>query len=696
MKYSHPLSSIASILLLSACTGLPCAMAQGWVSSPAAGTVTLDTGKRNPVFMVGEQIQFHIQGPGGVRWEVRGFDGEVADAGSVLGGFEIRVKPLQPGWYKIYVYGLAPHPPFGKEIAAMPFAMFRKRSGFPDLPLRGTPFGSDSSMDEPMRGVTGMGPQRYAVDASKPEESIRKLEANIALDRVYYLPYDPLRKRVLIAAFPAGTRNLAGVRQIVEHFKNDIQYWEPRNEPNGGSSGADFVEKELKPFYETVKGVDTNLKVLGPGTVSIGPLRSGLVWIEDFLKAGGAKYLDAFSFHAYNTVNGDLWLARKGMDSLQALLTKYGAAKLEKWQTEQGYFAAMYGSYQPGHQARWTMLQIMVYEQYGIPKEHNHLWYDRSHGFWNFPAWWENEDGSLNPAAVLMRVWSEELYGTQFAHAYDLGKNGNTLALGSLFRGPGKQVAIFQSAGSTDGKIELKVSSGSVLRTVNAFGVEGTIPVRGGRAMLPVDQLPVYIELQPGQSITPIPQDFGPNLALMAGVTASASGTGQHPIDKRIDNNINKIINGVYDNWFWTQQRDSQPWMDDTAGFPAWVQINLPSVQLVDRVIVFAGNPWQWMGTLLDYELQADLHGRWVTLEHVIEPAKTFKVYTRSTRTSVDSYATDRWVFMHHFKPISTSKIRLLVHDTTYGGGATLDVVNAGGQTGKHQITLREIEIYSK
>ena len=40
----------------------------------------------------------------------------------------------------------------------------------------------------------------------------------------------------------------------------------------------------------------------------------------------------------------------------------------------------MYGAYQPRLQARWTMVEMMVFEQYGTPKEHNHLWYDRSHG----------------------------------------------------------------------------------------------------------------------------------------------------------------------------------------------------------------------------------------------------------------------------------------------------------------------------
>src|SRR5207248_11086316 len=124
----------------------------------------------------------------------------------------------------------------------------------------------------------------------------------------------------------------------------------------------------------------------------------------------------------------------------------------EKWQTEQGYFAAAYGAYQPGQQGRWTMLEMMVFEQYGLPKEHNHLWYDRSHGFWDFPTWWENDDGSLNPAAALMRVWSEELYGTGFARAYDFGAVGNKLYVGNLFAGADRRVAAFPSAGDPAGK----------------------------------------------------------------------------------------------------------------------------------------------------------------------------------------------------------------------------------------------------
>ena len=85
-----------------------------------------------------------------------------------------------------------------------------------------------------------------------------------------------------------------------------------------------------------------------------------------------------------------------------------------------------------------------------------------------------------------------------------------------------------------------------------------------------------------------------------------------------------------------------------------------------------------------------------MTIEHVKEPAKTFKVFTPPTRTTVDSFYSDRWIFPHHFKPVKTDKMRLLVHDVTWGGGATKDVAKAGGQTGPHQIMLREVEVYGK
>ena len=109
-------------------------------------------------------------------------------------------------------------------------------------------------VDQVMRGVTGMGPQRHRADADKPEQTIGQLEKDLAIDQKMYLPFDPVRKRALMVAFPNGTKNLEGVRKIVDRFKDVVMYWEPRNEPNFGKNGMEkavnFVNNELKPFYE--------------------------------------------------------------------------------------------------------------------------------------------------------------------------------------------------------------------------------------------------------------------------------------------------------------------------------------------------------------------------------------------------------------------------------------------------------------
>ncbi|MCY3017894.1 MAG: NEW3 domain-containing protein [Planctomycetota bacterium] len=690
-----PLLALACVLtaLPAACGGEPehpaPARTKGWSWKTPPDMVKPDSGKRNHVFYAGEPVEFKL-GKSATSYEVRDYTGELVDQGPA--GESVTLKVKAPGWYKLYVYGKEVRKEWGDIVGTTNFVVFRNNPNFPPLPPPKTP-GGGGTEDEVMRGVTGMGPQRHRAEAAKPTESFRELDASIEPDKKYYLPFDPVRKRALMIAFPNGTKGkLDGVKKVVERYKDVVKYWEPRNEPNFGSGGADFVKNEMKDFYDTVKAVDPSAKVMGPGMVSIGPQLQG--FIHDFLRGGGAQYTDVFSFHIYNGVNGDVWLARQALGSLQEILARYGVEKIEKWQTEQGFMAAVYGSYQPRLQGRWTMLEFMLFEQYGIPKEHNHYWYDVSHGFWDCPMFWENEDGGLNPGAALIRVWSEELYGTNFAKALDFGKDGNKLYVGSLFAGEGKSVAAIMNVGCGVSELELRVKGGDKLHVVSPVGVESDVPVQGGIARVKVPELPVYVELAQGQTIEPAALDWGPNLARLPGVTAAASGTGEHPVKSSIPNSITKITNGEYENWYWQQRDGDHPWMDNTKEFPAWVEVRLPAPTQVARVVVFAPVPWQWDGTLVDYELQYDKGGQWVTLDHVKEPLKTFGVYSPPTRTSVDSFFADRWVFEHQFAPVTTAKIRLLVHETTWGGGATSIVPEAGGQTGPHQVMLREVEIY--
>jgi hypothetical protein len=596
------------------------------------------------------------------------------------------------------------NPKLTKEVIPQT-ALFSSSAGDAVAGLKGdyydnTWHNNDPAIDSVMRGVMGMGPARHKVDdAANPADAFYQLDGDIALDKQFYLPYDPTRKRNLLVAFPNGTKGKeSGVRQVVARYKGTVQYWESRNEPNATTTGADFAINEMKPFYEAVKSVDPNAKVLGPGVVCINPFM--LAWIEDFLRAGGGQYIDGFSFHGYNSVNGDVDLARQCMEGLNELLVQYGVAGKEKWQTEQGHFAAVFGSYEPRHQGRWTMVQMMMYEQFGIPKEQNVLWYDQNHGFWDFPAFWENEDGSPNPAGPLMRVWSEELYGTNFTRALNFGNPGNKLYVGSLFTGANKTIAAFMSTGNvtntnTSGSVTLRVSGSGTMRAVSPFGVTTSVAPQNGLLTLPVGELPSYLELSPGQTIEAVPANWGPNLTQSVGTTAVASGNPAFPVDPNIANDVSKIINGELENWYGEQRADAYPWMSNVTSFPATVELGLPQAKVVNRVVIYASVPWQFNSTLLDYQLQVEQNGQWVTVDNVSEPTAVVKQATPVTRTRVDSFHSGRCVFEHNFTPVITSRIRLVVNDTTWGGGANIDVVNAGGQTGPHQISLREIELYN-
>lgn len=694
---------IVSVSTLLACTSA--ALVAGWYWSLPPNLVTIYSGKRSHVFYEGEQVRFSLyylpcgacapQPSAAVRYEVRDYYGELVDEGPA--GVLVDINVTEPGWYKLYLYGASVQEPWGEIVGGTTFCIFRNDPNFPPLPSSSVSTGSHPSYDQPMRGVTGMGVQRLiAPNPTDIAGTIVSLNQDVTLDEQFYLPYDPYRDRQELVMFTKGTTNIDAVRQIVEYFRDRVRNWSPRNEPNFGSNGTNFVPNELIPFYNTVKSVSPDLNVVAPTIVTINPMPDGLFWIEDFLKAGGANYVDGISFQANNAINGDLWLGRTALGALKDVLNKYGAGDKKLWQLEQGAFAAVYGAYQPRLQGRRQMLQTMVYEQLGVPKERNYYFYNRSHGYWDFPSWWINDDGSLNPAGPLMRVWSEEVYGTRFKEAYDFGALGNNLYIGSLFEGPGKRMAAFQSAGSPDGEVELLVTGTDSLLVTKPMGGQFTLDVVDGKAILPVSELPSYVRLPEGVDISVAQIDPRPNLARLPGVSATASGTGVHPINSSIPNSITKLYNGKLENWYYTQQSSEHPWMDNTPSFPAWVVINLPSPKEIDTVIVYACPPWQWMGTLIDYELQYDSAGEWVTLEHVQEPTKTFISYTPPVRTNVDSFFSDRWIFQHRFEPVTTSKIRLLVHQASYGGGATKDIPDAGGQAlGISRINLREIEIYN-
>lgn len=59
-------------------------------------------------------------------------------------------------------------------------------------------------------------------------------------------------------------------------------------------------------------------------------------------------------------------------------------------------------------------------------------------GFWSFPTNWDDTDLSVGPTGYLMRIFSEEVFGTKFTERLDFGYLGNKLFFGSIYTGPSK------------------------------------------------------------------------------------------------------------------------------------------------------------------------------------------------------------------------------------------------------------------
>jgi hypothetical protein len=308
--------------------------------------------------------------------------------------------------------------------------------------------------------------------------------------------------------------------------------------------------------------------------------------------------------------------------------------------------------------------------------------------------WWENDDGSLNPAWSVMRVYSEELYGTQFSAAFDFGPNGNELYIGNLYSGPGKSVAAFMSNGLTNGQVTLNVTGGDgSIHVTSAFGVEHDYAVVNGQVTITAPEIPVYVDLQSGQSVQVVPQNWGTDVAQAATVTASAT-------DATSTSTLYKINNGVLENYWYYQNQTVAPWIDttlqNTQQYPAWVALNWSSDTTLDKVVVYSGTPWSYTGSLLDFDVQyLDDNGNWQTIQSVHEDPKVVQAYSSATRTTADTYYSnaDAWVFT--FNAISTTQLRVLVHSVTWGGAANGTINAAGGMGAPFPtFTLREIEAF--
>lgn len=438
----------------------------------------------------------------------------------------------------------------------------------------------------------------------------------------------------------------------------------PQNEPSMATQDRSYIAHAMRLFAGAVHTGHPDAKAIGPAFVSIQVDGFDTRGWYAFFNAGGHNYCDGLSAHAYNAVtNGDINLGRHTLDAFSELMNDFSVS-LPLWQTESTHaFNSVYGVYHP-RRARVPIIQTLLLEQYGFPKEQNNAWYDTSHGFWQYPAWIENGDGSLNPQALLYRVLAEEIWGKSYLSSLDFGEIGNTLFLGNVYSGAsGKTVAVMSTSYMTGASVVLTISGDAgPVTVVDGFGRETTMPLSRGRITLPITDVPMYVRLSTAGNASVY--RINGHSPLGTGTSVSPSAT-----TKEIDGvAYAAIADGAYMTYY------------DTDGIAPPSQATPPSdttliwanETTIERVLVWCGPAWQVSGALIDFDVQTYNGSTWTTRKTVTKPHPEFFYFgTDSTNagTFIETYWDEQWIFdVELDAAVSCQGVRLNVREASYGG----------------------------
>lgn len=437
----------------------------------------------------------------------------------------------------------------------------------------------------------------------------------------------------------------------------------PRNEPEPNSQDRGVIAHLMRLFAGAVHAGNPSAKAMGPTFVD-------LTWHDTrgwyaFFNAGGHNYCDAISFHAYNgQTNGDINLGRNTLDTFVALMDQFGV-NLPLWQTESTHsFTSVYRIYHP-RRARVYLLQTLQQEQYGVPREQNNPWYDTSIGYWDYPAWLENGDGSLNPSAVMYRVLAEETWGKPFDHALDFDEPGNAMMIGNVYTGSSSAVVVIQATSFMDeGSVTLLLSGvgAGPVTVVDAFGVTSSQALVSEQCTLTLTDAPVYIRLPLGVTVSVLGVNgwaSGPNPSISSGsLTRTIAGV-----------NYPAIGDGGYMSDYAADVGIAPP------GFqivPSAVQLNWSTNQTMNRVVIWCGPSWQSSGELMDFTVSTSANlVDWTVRATVSKSAPNFFEFGTDANNAgcfLETYGNEQWVFDVGFAPVSCRGLRINVTKASFGG----------------------------
>jgi hypothetical protein len=462
----------------------------------------------------------------------------------------------------------------------------------------------------------------------------------------------------------------------VTHFEG------PANEP---SMDWRRVNHLMMLFQDYVHQGNANAKAIGPGFVDLQTTDADpAVGWEPCLANGLADYCDEIAFHAYgDTGPGEINVSRVKFGLFLDALESHNVDK-PLWQTESTSCNTPVGGIHMPVRAKIPILQTLLLEQFGVPKEQNNYWYDLSHGFWGIPNWFENWDGSLEPEAVLYRVLAEETWGKPYASALDFGEPGNQIFVGNVYTGSaGSTLAIMAQTRMPEARITLRiVGTSGPLTVVDAFGNSSSVVVRAGKLTVPVLEVPTYVQLPLGASALVDSCNDWPHGGLGTELSLSASSA---------------LLNGVSTPLL----KDGQLMSDWGLGTGSTNGTAPMNADLIWGAPVEANRVVIWCdgggNTLTNFDIQTTANGiDWTTVASVVKDDAVSFLHgcsSENTGTKWNTFWGQQWIFDVPFETTSITGLRVKINGSAYGALPDAQSANDLGVTTQTFI-LQEIGVY--
>ncbi len=279
-------------------------------------------------------------------------------------------------------------------------------------------------------------------------------------------------------------------RELVTRYGKICKHWEVWNEPNIGfwqpKPNPEHYTNLLKAVYETVKRADPTATVVGVCTAG-----TDLRFIEEVLKRGGGKFMDAISVHPYRYPSSPEESDFLGeMRNLKDLLDKYGASNLKVWLTEFGYPTHRGGVSQYRSAMLIVRTFLLALTQPYIERLFLYDFQDDGED----PDYNEHNfgliryDGTPKVAFAGFNTMVRMMARKKFLREWDLGEGVNALE----FAGEkGKLLVLWAPKGERE--VELRVAKGSVTAT-DLMGNGEKLPAPNGILRLKVSEEPIFLE----------------------------------------------------------------------------------------------------------------------------------------------------------------------------------------------------------